>query len=158
MAITFKWRRGTASAWTSANPTLNAGEPGFETDTGYLKVGNGSSVWTALTYVVGAATTAVKGIVQLTDSTSSTSTTTAATPNSVKTAYDTAAAKPSLSTATPQAVGTAAAGSGSAASKDDHVHAVVSPTATGSTGARLITVSTSDPSGGADGDVWVKYQ
>ena len=34
------------------------------------------------------ATTSVKGAVQLTDSTSSTSTTTAATPNSVKTAYD----------------------------------------------------------------------
>lgn len=34
------------------------------------------------------ATTAVKGAVQLTDSTSSTSTTTAATPNSVKSAYD----------------------------------------------------------------------
>ena len=38
------------------------------------------------------ATTAVKGAVQLTDSTSSTSTTTAATPNSVKSAYDLAAA------------------------------------------------------------------
>ena len=37
-------------------------------------------------------TTAVKGAVQLTDSTSSTSTTTAATPNSVKSAYDLAAA------------------------------------------------------------------
>lgn len=34
---------------------------------------------------------------------------------------------------------------------------VVSPTATGSTGARQITLSTSDPSGGADGDVWIKY-
>jgi hypothetical protein len=39
------------------------------------------------------ASTTQKGAVQLTDSTSSTSTTTAATPNSVKTAYDTAAAK-----------------------------------------------------------------
>jgi len=38
------------------------------------------------------ATTVVKGAVQLTDSTSSTSTTTAATPNSVKSAYDLAAA------------------------------------------------------------------
>ncbi|NBW68496.1 MAG: hypothetical protein EBR47_07395 [Betaproteobacteria bacterium] len=39
------------------------------------------------------ASTVQKGAVQLTDSTSSTSTSTAATPNSVKTAYDTAAAK-----------------------------------------------------------------
>jgi hypothetical protein len=34
---------------------------------------------------------------------------------------------------------------------------VVSPTATGSNGVRQITISTSDPSGGADGDVWMKY-
>lgn len=34
---------------------------------------------------------------------------------------------------------------------------VVSPTATGSTGARQITMSTADPTGGADGDVWLKY-
>lgn len=36
----------------------------------------------------GDATTSYEGVVKLTDSTSSTSTTTAATPNSVKTAYD----------------------------------------------------------------------
>lgn len=34
---------------------------------------------------------------------------------------------------------------------------VVSPTAAGSTGARQITVSTADPTGGANGDVWLKY-
>lgn len=34
---------------------------------------------------------------------------------------------------------------------------VVSPTAAGSTGARQITLSAADPSGGADGDVWIKY-
>ena len=42
----------------------------------------------ALTGSVAAGTTSAAGILQLTDSTSSTSTTTAATPNSVKTAYD----------------------------------------------------------------------
>lgn len=46
------------------------------------------------------ATTSVKGAVQLTDSTSSTSTTTAATPNSVKSAYDLANAAIPKSTAT----------------------------------------------------------
>lgn len=34
---------------------------------------------------------------------------------------------------------------------------VVSPTAAGSIGARQITMSTADPTGGADGDVWLKY-
>lgn len=34
---------------------------------------------------------------------------------------------------------------------------VVSPTSAGSTGVRLITMSTSAPSGGSDGDVWLVY-
>jgi hypothetical protein len=43
-------RRGTASQWTSANPTLAAGELGVESDTNLFKFGNGSSTWTALAY------------------------------------------------------------------------------------------------------------
>jgi hypothetical protein len=44
-------RRGTAAQWTSTNPTLAAGELGLETDTLLMKVGNGSTVWTSLTYI-----------------------------------------------------------------------------------------------------------
>ncbi len=43
-------RRGTAAQWTAANPTLAAGEIGFETDTVKFKVGNGSSAWASLKY------------------------------------------------------------------------------------------------------------
>lgn len=50
MAIKIQLRRGTAAEWTSANPTLSAGEAGFETDTGKLKIGTGSTVWTSLAY------------------------------------------------------------------------------------------------------------
>jgi hypothetical protein len=46
-------RRGTASSWTSTNPTLAAGELGFETDTGKFKIGTGASTWTALLYAGG---------------------------------------------------------------------------------------------------------
>jgi hypothetical protein len=46
-------RRGTASSWTSTNPTLAAGELGFETDTGKFKIGTGSGTWTSLTYAGG---------------------------------------------------------------------------------------------------------
>jgi len=46
-------RRGTAAQWTSANPTLAAGEGGFETDTGKFKLGNGSQNWVALKYAGG---------------------------------------------------------------------------------------------------------
>ena len=44
-------RRGTASEWTSANPTLAAGELGVETDTRKIKVGTGSTAWTSLAYI-----------------------------------------------------------------------------------------------------------
>jgi hypothetical protein len=43
-------RRGTASQWTSANPTLAAGEWGLETDTLKAKIGNGATAWTSLAY------------------------------------------------------------------------------------------------------------
>jgi len=46
-------RRGTASSWTSTNPTLAAGELGFETDTGKFKIGTGAATWTSLTYAGG---------------------------------------------------------------------------------------------------------
>lgn len=50
MASQIKLRRGTAAQWTSANPVLAQGEVGFETDTNKLKIGNGSSTWSALNY------------------------------------------------------------------------------------------------------------
>ena len=43
-------RSDTAANWTSVNPTLAAGEMGFETDTGKLKIGTGSTAWTSLSY------------------------------------------------------------------------------------------------------------
>jgi hypothetical protein len=43
-------RRDTAAAWTAANPTLASGELGGETDTGKLKLGNGSTAWNSLAY------------------------------------------------------------------------------------------------------------
>jgi hypothetical protein len=46
-------RRGTASQWTSANPTLAAGEWGFETDTLKTKIGDGATAWTSLAYATG---------------------------------------------------------------------------------------------------------
>ena len=50
-----KLRRGTASQWTTANPTLAAGEMGVETDTNKFKFGNGSTAWTSLAYGVASA-------------------------------------------------------------------------------------------------------
>lgn len=43
-------RRGTASQWTSADPILNAGEIGYETDTNKFKIGDGTNHWSDLNY------------------------------------------------------------------------------------------------------------
>jgi len=43
-------RRDTAANWTSANPTLLAGEIGIESDTSKIKLGTGSTAWTSLSY------------------------------------------------------------------------------------------------------------
>ncbi len=50
MAIQIQLRRGTAAAWTSANPTLAAGELVIETDTDKYKIGDGTTAWTSLGY------------------------------------------------------------------------------------------------------------
>lgn len=52
MTSVIQVKRGTASAWTSANTVLAAGEVGFETDTKKMKVGDGSTAWTSLGYTV----------------------------------------------------------------------------------------------------------
>lgn len=48
-----KFRRATSAEWTTINPTLREGEPGFEMDTGKLKVGNGTTAWKDLPYIGG---------------------------------------------------------------------------------------------------------
>jgi hypothetical protein len=50
MVTRMQQRRGLASAWTSANTVLSAGEIGFETDTNKFKIGNGSTAWNSLPY------------------------------------------------------------------------------------------------------------
>ena len=52
MADLIQLRRDTAANWTSANPRLLQGEQGYETDTGKMKIGDGSTAWTGLDYFV----------------------------------------------------------------------------------------------------------
>ena len=46
-------RRDIAGVWTAANPVLLVGELGIETDTNRVKVGDGTTTWNALPYVLG---------------------------------------------------------------------------------------------------------
>ena len=48
---TIKFRRDTSANWTSVNPIPAQGEPCYETDTGKLKIGNGSDNYMTLPYV-----------------------------------------------------------------------------------------------------------
>jgi hypothetical protein len=50
MPTQIQLRRDTAADWTSNNPTLAAGELGYETDTTKFKVGDGTTAWTSLSY------------------------------------------------------------------------------------------------------------
>jgi hypothetical protein len=52
MATRMQQRRGTASQWTSANPILNAGEMGWESDTNKFKIGDGTNHWASLDYFI----------------------------------------------------------------------------------------------------------
>jgi hypothetical protein len=57
MATRMQQRRGTASQWTSANPVLNAGEMGWESDTNKFKMGDGTNHWADLDYFIDANST-----------------------------------------------------------------------------------------------------
>lgn len=90
MTTRIRLRRDTAANWAAANPVLELGEPGVETDTRKTKYGDGVTPWNGLSYASGGADA-------------------------------------SYSNATPQALGTAAAGTANTAARGDHVHAM--PTA-----------------------------
>lgn len=46
--VRFRLRGGSAALWASRNPVLMADEPGFETDTGVFKIGDGVTPWNDL--------------------------------------------------------------------------------------------------------------
>lgn len=48
---TIQHKRDTAAIWTASGRILANGQLGYETDTGRVKIGNGSSVWSSLPYI-----------------------------------------------------------------------------------------------------------
>ena len=69
MAYRIQFRRDTTANWTSINPILLQGEFAYSLDTGFAKIGDGSSTWTQLTYFGGTGPTGPTGIVGATGST-----------------------------------------------------------------------------------------
>lgn len=65
MTTRIKQRRDTAANWLDYNPILALGETGWETDTGRVKIGDGSSNWQTLQYAVGGAGHGLGGAIQI---------------------------------------------------------------------------------------------
>ena len=51
MKSKFYFKRGKAASWAEKNVLLGPGEPGFEIDTGRLKIGDGIRTWNDLPYL-----------------------------------------------------------------------------------------------------------
>ncbi len=51
MADTIQVRRDTTANFTSANPVLRAGEFAYDSTTGYVKIGDGTTAWLSLTAI-----------------------------------------------------------------------------------------------------------
>ena len=58
-------RRDTLSNWIYNNPVLMSGEPGYETDTGKAKIGNGSTAWNSLSYALTGSAGTVTSVTEL---------------------------------------------------------------------------------------------
>lgn len=50
MTVRIQLRRDTAANWAAANTVLADGEPGINTTTGQIKIGDGVTAWNNLSY------------------------------------------------------------------------------------------------------------
>ena len=50
---TLQFKRGTAARWSTVNPVLAKGEPGFVYDKNKIKIGDGVTPWNQLPYFEG---------------------------------------------------------------------------------------------------------
>jgi hypothetical protein len=159
MATKIQLRRDTSANWTSINPTLFSGEIGFETNTGKFKIGNGSSVWTSLDYFLdssdlsGYLTASSASTTYLTQAAASS---TYLTQTSASTTYQPKVANVD-NTEIGYLNGVTSLIQTQIDSKLNKVDgSVITATASASV-VRNITLSTSSPTGGNDGDVWMVY-
>ena len=128
-------KRQIAANWTQVNPILRMAEPGFESDTGKVKIGDGITRWNSLPYLVSSPT--FDSIV-LDESITNSKIADGAIDNS-KVASDANISVSKINGAVTETNGKVT-------------------TATTSDGVvRNTYVSTSEPSGGMDGDVWLRY-
>ena len=169
MATKIQVRRDTSANWTSLNPTLSSGEIGFETNTGKFKIGNGSTLWSALDYFLdssdlsGYLTASSASTTYLAQASAST---TYLTQSSASTTYLTQTSASTTYQPKVENVDNAEIGylNGVTSliqtqidSKLNRVDGSVTTATASASVVRNITLSTSSPTGGNDGDVWMVY-
>lgn len=141
------FRRGTAAQWAAANPVLLNGEPAWETDTGYFRIGDGVTAYASLPiYTLSANVAAAIA------------------------AAEAAAASASVFNGVTASADEINILDGATLTTEE-INALDGVTATGTAVIRAenqaagrdalglpdFTISQSAPSGGADGDVWFQY-
>jgi hypothetical protein len=146
MASQIQLRRDTAANWTTANTVLAQGEAGLETDTNKVKLGDGVTAWTSLAYFANSFTAS-----QISDLTAS-----AAELNILDGATLTTTELNYVDGVT-SAIQTQLDAKAATADVVSKTNGTVTTADTASTVVRNITLSTADPTGGIDGDVWLKY-
>lgn len=142
-----QFKRQHSSIWESKNPTLAVGEPGFETNTNKLKIGDGITPWNVLDYL---APDEADGLVYTHDV------------GSVSTTMIAADAVTAQKIA-PLAINDSHVADNAEIDVEklsgvvSQTNGTVTTASTSSSVVRNITVSTSAPTGGNDGDVWLVY-
>ena len=169
MATKIQVRRDTSANWTSLNPTLSSGEIGYETNTGKFKIGNGSTLWSTLDYFLDssdlsgyltASSASTTYLAQASASTTyltqSSASTTYLTQTSASTTY-----QPKVENVDNTEIGylngVTSLIQTQIDSKLNRVNGSVTTATASASVVRNITLSTSNPTGGNDGDVWMVY-
>jgi hypothetical protein len=141
------FRKGTAAQWAAANPVLLNGEPAWETDTGYFRIGDGVTAYASLPiYTLSANIEAAQAAADA-----------AAESASVFDGVTASAAEINIldgATVTTEEVN---ALDGVTATGTAVIRAATQLAARQAIGSPTITVSDATPSGGADGDIWLQY-
>ena len=159
MATKIQLRRDSSADWTTINPVLSEGEVGFETNTGKFKIGNGSTTWSGLDYFLDSSDLSAYLTLSSASSTyltQASASTTYLTQTSASTTY-----QPKVGNVDNTEIGyldgVTSLIQTQIDSKINRVDGSVTTATASASVVRNITLSTSSPTGGNDGDVWMVY-
>lgn len=170
--VRLQHRRGTAAQWAAANPVLAVGEMGFETDTGRLKVGNGSTNYISLDWTatvvgrseidtVNSSVSTVTGLFNQTvtlEAAARTSATSASASSASSLTSRTISVASMESAQTYSQVSTAKAVEANISATNAAISAADAQAAVGVADGTKLWISSTLPTGISDGDFWVNNQ